>query len=202
MKIELRTISKFSSSNVSWEKERKRYLLLLRPDISFFSRCYFARIREGKFVRSKSGGGGGGRDGKIIELDGFSKFVPRSVNRGAADFCWAVWKRKRGPPPSPLLPRDAASSRSAANGADSIIIIKFNWHGTPWPIVAVALNGLDFLPGLFSLGSFLFRFASGLARLRGMGLLRPVEDELSNIYTIYSFNRLSYLWKLSTIPKI
>lgn len=62
--------------------------------------------------------------------------------------------------------------------------------------MAVALNGLDFLPGLFSLGSFLFRFASGLARLRGMGLLRPVEDELSNIYTIYSFNRLSLSLKI------
>lgn len=49
-----------------------------------------------------------------------------------------------------------ASSRSAANGADSIIIIKFNWHATPRPIVAMALNGLDFLPGCFPLDRFCF----------------------------------------------
>lgn len=79
---------------------------------------------------------------------------------------------------------DAASSRSAANGADSIIIIKFNWHATPWPIVAVALNGLDFLLGCFP--SDRFCFAPGprlqLVRLRGMEL-HPVEDELLSVYT-------------------
>lgn len=79
---------------------------------------------------------------------------------------------------------DAASSRSAANGADSIIIIKFNWHATPWPIVAVALNGLDFLLGCFPSDRFCFAPGPGLqlVRLRGMGL-HPVEDEFLSVYT-------------------
>lgn len=91
------------------------------------------------------------RDGKIIEPGGFSKFVPRSVNRGGLGIS-GTGEEGRGAPPSAMR----RSWRSAANGADSIIIIKFNWHATPWPIVAVALNGLDFLPGCFPSDRFCF----------------------------------------------
>ena len=62
--------------------------------------------------------------------------------------------------------RDAASWRSAANGADLIIIIKFNWHATPWPIVVVALNGLDFLPGCFPSDRFCFAPRTPAASIR------------------------------------
>lgn len=82
---------------------------------------------------------------KVIALDGFSNFVPRSANR-AGHF----WMKEEVDSSAARGPPDASSPRSAGTAADSIITIKFNWHGTPPRIGTTNLNRPIF-PGAGSL---------------------------------------------------
>lgn len=123
---------------------------------------------------------------KLSSWTDFQSSFPGALIEAAVSA--GLYERGRGPlPPS----RDAASSRSAANGADSIIIIKFNWHATPWPIVAVVLNGLDFLPGCFPSDRFCFASRRTSFVYGEWDCCTLSKMNFSNIYIYNSFNWLS-----------
>ena len=114
-------------------------------------------LTKSLLVEREKGRGRGGRKEreKLSSWTDFQSWFPGALIEPT--YVASFWmKEEAGPVRSPRLLPDATFWRSAATDADSIIIIKFNWHATSWPIVAMPLNGLDFLSGCFPRDRFCF----------------------------------------------